>query len=287
MTDKILRRKSLEEISPDEWKIILKHGAFRGYRINRLAKALQAGKFEDLIFTSNQGRVRISTVNFNFFPVNLHIIKTCRSTWSLSRISYWVKKNIFFQDQTALDTRLDFLATSIYRKIHLDCLPIEIEIERLKSCSVISSDQLNDFLDKNGSEIAEWGIKNGDEWLKFTVIMRGLLDPNEYNQLTIERLDKLDGIITKFLGIEDHYVAPFFSNESSNLTSLPMDILNQITSRVSADDLKSSVRQMKMLYQAKAGDKNVICENIQVKKFAEWVRNNHISLLIAFKIQII
>ena len=109
--------KPLYELTAAEWKVILEHGSFRGYKINRLAKAMNAKNVDALSYNIGKGEVSYKKSSKKTYTIDLNRVKKCPSTWTFARLTYWLK-TIFGCDQSKHQAEIDHLAQCIYNKLH-------------------------------------------------------------------------------------------------------------------------------------------------------------------------
>jgi hypothetical protein len=226
MTTQIYANRTLDSITQAEWVTILKVGAFRGKKINRLASSLTSAQFTDLVYKPKKHRVSCYTKSS--FKVNLENIKKCKTTWTIARLIHWIKQYIFCVDQTDFNAKIDHLAEGIYSKLH-PSLSTEQKIVQMRNLHFITADDLNAFLDDQATEISTFAIKNSSKWIEFSARMRKILEDSQDNTQIMDRLNRLDEHIIKFLGIETHYYAPYtYSDVDHIIDAIPHDVWNII-----------------------------------------------------------
>lgn len=299
---KIYQNRNIESITKDEWKHILKKGAFRGHKINKIANDLKSSSFDDLQFKGNC----VFTKND---ILDLNEIKQCKSNVSLSRISHWFK-NVFRKGQSDFESKIDNLANAIYVKVHQedavippgtinedkDSFSVHSEEEKssepatliqemndLKSRPSLTTDSINDFLDLNARKIASFASKNGEEWLAFSKEIRSHLNEKEDNEQVANRLNQLDAIIARQLGLESHFYSNFTSGAEAQLATLG-DVQELILNEPFPADpskipayFQQQVKAMRVLF--KPTDNDVLVMGVPAQKLAQWINRTYCNIL--------
>lgn len=235
MNNKIFANKSLESITQDEWKIILKNGAYRGRRINRLLNAFEGAPLKDLTYSNHDDRVSFK----GKFAVDLNQIKKCKSTWTFSRFTYLFKKHVLWKDQAEFENNINHLAEAIYTQLHLT---IEERIHNLKNSKNVSVNEVNEFLDGNAHEISQLAFRNPKKWMKFSKQIRNRL-PSQDQELN-DRLDQLDKIIIKHLGLDKSYIQGISKALKDSLPTEVIDIILRIRLGAYVDDVCVDIRTL-------------------------------------------
>lgn len=124
---KIDTSKQIEDFSRQEWQYILEKGAFRGKKIHRAAKAIELNALSSMTYNSNTQSVLVN----GKFSLDLNEIKGCPSTKTFARLKYWLRKNVFCQNQIKQEERVKKLADLIYDKLHASS-SISLPVERLQ-----------------------------------------------------------------------------------------------------------------------------------------------------------
>jgi hypothetical protein len=296
MSSQIPSKKPLNSITKDEWVTILREEAFRGHKINRIAKALKSPDsiaiatktaFSELTYNPNKSKKKmVFDDGKHQYTLNLKKITKREASWSFARFTYWVAKNIFRMDQAPFEEKIDNLAEAIYKKLQIT--PLEAEMNQLMTAPTLSSAEIDNFLDNKGKEISQFAAKKPDDWLTFSKQIRMNLDPAQDNSQIADRLDKLDFIIAKHAGIDTHYYPPFTPDAVKKLPEvLTEDALSEVKTIAPAqlgkgglNDFLELQKHMQFLQKtdpAPPGYPKVV-NGIKAEVFAKWIDSIKLNL---------
>lgn len=276
---KIFASRDLKSITQDEWKTIVQHGVFRGYKIYRLAQAFDGPGFNPLLFTPDKNEISL-----NGIKINLKKAKRCKSKWSFARLLYIVKEALGCGEE--IKDQTNALAEGIYKTVQ-DYYNSHLFFRDEMMALGASSDALNAFLDTNASRTAQYAVKYPQEWLVITQHMRNRLEATQDNDQIARRLTQLDAIITN--GKKPYY-PPFTPDILVNITTnlLLPEHVHKIAEGEKIDfnlyrwnkvkrweKVKEAIARMRVLYKASPTEE-VVLGGIEIKKFVNWLNQNRI-----------
>lgn len=142
----------LNNYSVNDWEAILEQGCYRGYNINKIAKGIKTGAFSNIIFNPKKETFKFHSNEV--IKLKLDKITKFKSTWSYSRLKYWVKKAIFCKDISNHQEKIKNLAVLIHKKLAESSRDLEKQgwkkyknfYENTHSLDLLTSDNVNNLL---------------------------------------------------------------------------------------------------------------------------------------------